>query len=143
MTAQTLEQKGIIELREMIRTNADHNPRNLSGWLISTMDRAECIAYLVHGTLPSADKTPGRKASIESGAVKFFGKGGDPIGGMSSAEVQGKMERDTEREMQKADEEVRRANRQSATPAPQTPSAAQHACESHLFWFTRRTASIE
>lgn len=124
MTASELEPKGIIELREMIRTNAEYNPRNLSGWLISTMDRAECIAYLVNGTLPSADKTPGRKASIESGAVKYFGKGGDPAGGMSSDEVRGKMERETEREAQKADEEVRRANRQSATPAPQTPSAA-------------------
>jgi MoxR-like ATPase len=112
MTASELEQKGIIELREMIRTDKANNPRNLSGWLISTMDRAECVEYMVNGTLPSADKTPGRKASIESGAVKFFAKGGDPVGGMSSAEVQGKVERETERE-------------EKATPLPTTPPAPQ------------------
>lgn len=115
MTAQNLDQKGIIELREMIRTNAENNPRNLSGWLISTMDRAECIAYITSGTLPSADKTPGRKASIESGAVKYFGKGGDPIGGLSSDEVRGKVERETERPQ---------AAPSPTVPAPQTTAPA-------------------
>lgn len=87
MNASELEQKGIVELREMIRTVGGLNPRNLSGWLVTTMDREECIAYLASGTLPAPDAKPGRKATLDAGTCKYFGRGGDPTGAITAPEA--------------------------------------------------------
>lgn len=76
MTRDDAEALGIIELRTKIRTDENHNPANLSGWLITTMDKAECIAYLAEGTLPEANAKEGRKAALADGKVKYFAKGG-------------------------------------------------------------------
>lgn len=75
LTKTELESLGIIALREKIRTEEGANPRNLSGWLVTTMDRDECVAYLLDGTIPAPDAKPGRKASLDSGATKYFGRG--------------------------------------------------------------------
>ncbi len=78
MTTQELESKGIIELREIIRTEPGKNPRNLSGWLVTTMDRDECVEYLTEGLVPLVEAKPGRKATLEAGTCKYYGRGGDP-----------------------------------------------------------------
>lgn len=87
MTANELEPKGIFELREMIRRTPGNNPRNLSGGLVTGMDREECIAYMTNGTLPNPERTAGRKASLAAGAYKFFAKGGDPTGEIVAPEA--------------------------------------------------------
>lgn len=87
MNTEEIETKGIIELRQMIRTEPGKNPRNLSGWLVTTMDRDECIAYLTDGKIPAPDAKEGRKATLAAGTCKYFGKGGDPTGAITAPEA--------------------------------------------------------
>ena len=116
MNRTEIESKGIIELREMIRTETGCNPRNLSGWLVTTMDRDECIAYLTNGTLPSPEAKPGRKATLDAGTCKYFGRGGDPTGEITSPAAS---EPDlSEREIESAKAAVKQMNGPPSTPPP-------------------------
>lgn len=117
MTAKELEPKGIFELREMIRRTAGNNPRNLSGGLVTGMDREECIAYMTNGTLPNPERTAGRKASLAAGAYKFFAKGGDPTGEITAPEAS------EQEEAQEIKAAMAEAKAEKKAPAP-TPAAA-------------------
>lgn len=86
-TQEQIEQMGIIELRTNIAQMEGWNPRNLSPYIITTMDRAECEAYILHGALPAPGAKPARDATLKAGAKKYFGKGGDPTGAITMPEA--------------------------------------------------------
>lgn len=87
-TQEQIAQMGIIELRTNIAQTDGWNPRNLSPYIITTMDRSECEAYILHGALPAPRAKPSRDATLKAGAKKYFGKGGDPTGAITAPEAE-------------------------------------------------------